>query len=82
MQTASMGSLQILSKRIPSIAPTAQRDIFLSIILLRQIQQPIPKLEIIFKFQDFIWPSKQIKKRLVKCAKIGPKNLEIRKIPR
>jgi hypothetical protein len=29
-----MGSLQILSKRIPSIAPTAQRDIFLSIILL------------------------------------------------
>ena len=40
--------------------------------LALRILQPIPKIEIM-KFQDFIWPTKQINKTLVKLALIGKK---------
>ena len=41
--------------------------------LALQIQQPISKLGIT-KFQDFIWPTKQINRSIVKLALIGKKD--------
>ena len=46
--------------------------------LALRILQPIPKLEIMKGFQDFIWPTKQINKTLVKLALIGKKKIRFK----